>query len=153
VTLANGDSATSDEDAVSIDGDVVTIGTADTYVLSGTLSDGQVVVDSVAEGKVVLVLDGVDASSSTTSPLVVTEADEVVVILADGSQNSLSDAEASAADDEQEDAPNATLFSMADLTVAGAGALSVTGASADGIATRTGWSSSRATSPSTRSTT
>ncbi|GAA4807959.1 carbohydrate-binding domain-containing protein [Nocardioides caeni] len=140
ISLADGASTASgsSSDAVTVEGDTVTITAPGTYVLSGELSDGQVVVDSSAEGKVLIVLDGVDLTSSTTSPLVITAADEAVVILADGSTNTLADSAAAAADDEEDDAPTATLFSMADLTIAGSGQLTVTGASNDGIASKDG---------------
>lgn len=137
VTLADG-ASTVDGSGASVDGDVVTITEPGTYELSGSLSDGQVVVDSSAEGKVKLVLDGVDITSSSTSPLVIGQADEAVVILAEGSTNTLSDAAASGADDETEDAPTATLFSLADLTIAGTGSLTVAGESNDGIASKDG---------------
>lgn len=137
ITLADGASEVSGSGA-TVEGDVVTVSEPGTYVVSGSLSDGQLVVDSDADGKVELVLDGVSITSSTTSPLVVTQSDETVVILADGSSNTLSDAAASGDDDETEDAPNATLFSQDDLTIAGTGALSVTGLSNDGIASKDG---------------
>ena len=133
VSLEDGGSAV-DGSGAEVDGDVVSISAPGTYLLSGTLSDGQVVVDSDADGKVVLVLDGVDLTSASSSPLVIAAADEAVVVLADGSDNTLSDTAASASDgDEEEDAPNATLFSMADLTIGGEGALTVHGLSNDGI--------------------
>ena len=137
VTLEDGGS-TVDGAGAAVDGDVVTITAPGTYLLSGTLTDGQVVVDSDADGKVVLVLDGVDLTSASSSPLVITAADEAVVVLADGSDNTLSDAAASAADDEEEDAPNATLFSMADLTIGGEGSLTVHGLSNDAITSKDG---------------
>lgn len=137
ITLADGASEVSGSGA-AVEGDVVTVSAPGTYVVSGSLSDGQLVVNSTADGKVRLVLDGVSITSSTTSPLVVTQSDETVVILADGSTNTLSDAAASGDDDETEDAPNATLFSQDDLTIAGTGELSVTGLSNDGIASKDG---------------
>jgi hypothetical protein len=137
VTLAQG-ASTVDGAGASVKGDVVTITSAGTYILSGSLSDGQVVVNSTGEGQVKLVLDGADITSSTTSPVVITAADEAVVILADGSTNTLTDSAASAADDAADDAPTATLFSMADLTIAGTGALHVTGASNDAISSKDG---------------
>jgi hypothetical protein len=137
VTLAQG-ASTVDGTGASVKGDVVTITSAGTYVLSGSLSDGQVVVNSTGEGQIKLVLDGVDITSSTTSPVVVTAADEAVIILADGSTNTLSDSAASASDDDVDDAPTATLFSMADLTIAGTGTLRVTGVSNDAISSKDG---------------
>jgi uncharacterized Zn ribbon protein len=137
VKLADG-SSKAEGDGAKVKGDVVTITKAGTYVLSGSLSDGQVNVNSDGDGKVRLVLDGVDIASSSTSPLLITAADEAVVILADGSKNTLSDALAAGADDEKPDAPTATLYSAADLTIAGPGSLSVSGKSNNGIATKDG---------------
>jgi len=137
VKLADGSSKVTGSGA-KVKGDVVTITKAGTYLLSGSLSDGQVDVDSAGDGKVKLVLDGVDIASANTSPLVITAADEAVVILADGSKNKLSDAPAASADDEKPDAPTATLFSADDLTIAGTGSLTVSGKSKDGIASKDG---------------
>lgn len=137
IALADGGTEVDGEDA-AVDGDVVTISEPGTYLVSGTLSDGQLVVDSAADGKVRIVLDGADITSSTTSPLLITEADEAVLVLADGSANTVSDSKASGEDDEEDDAPNATVYSMADLTIAGTGSLEVSGVSADGITSKDG---------------
>ena len=131
------DTASSDSSAVSVDGSTVTITASGTYVLSGTLTDGSVVVNSTDDGVVRLVLDGADIASSTTSPLQVTDAKSVVVVLADGSTNSLTDA-ATYVYPDGVDEPNAALFSTADLTIAGTGALNVTGSSYDGITSKDG---------------
>jgi len=137
VTLADGSSTVTGSGA-AVKGNVVTITKAGTYLLSGSLANGQVNVKSAGDGKVKLVLDGVDISSATTSPLAITAADEAVVILAKGAKNTLSDAVAAGSDDEKPDAPTATLFSADDLTIAGTGSLTVNGKSNDGIASKNG---------------
>ena len=137
ITLRNGSSSVSGKNA-SVKGDTVTITVGGTYILSGALSNGQIVVNSDTQTKVKLVLDGVNITSKKNSPIVIEAADEVVVITAEGSTNSLADSTASAADDGEEDAPTATLFSMADLTLAGTGTLNVTGASNDAIGSKDG---------------
>jgi hypothetical protein len=126
-----GGSATASGDGVRVDGSTVTITAAGTYRLNGTLT-GQVVVK--AAGTVKLILDGADISSSSTAAIAATEAEKLVVILADGSQNTLSDA-GSYADDAD---VNAALFSKADLTIAGDGALTVRGNGNDAIASTDG---------------
>ncbi|MGB7962490.1 MAG: carbohydrate-binding domain-containing protein, partial [Propionicimonas sp.] len=136
VTLADGASKASSTTGVSITGDVITVSSPGTYVLSGSLSDGQIVVDSDAEGKVRIVLDDASVTSTTGSALVIEAADEAVVVLADGSSNSLADG--TGYDTSAEDAPNAALFSMADLTIGGSGSLTVTGNTNDGIASKDG---------------
>ncbi|MHA7192103.1 carbohydrate-binding domain-containing protein [Arthrobacter sp. MDT2-16] len=135
VSLADGASS-STSDAVTIDGDTVTITTAGTYRLAGSLSDGQIVVAAGEEDVVRIILDGVDATSSTGSPFVVTSANEALVYLEDGSTNTLTDA--TTYTDTGTDAPNATVYSMADLTIAGAGALTVTGNANNGITSKDG---------------
>lgn len=150
-THANGDEGEYDAaSATKINladgGRLVTITEAGTYILSGTLSDGQVVVDVPEDDDVTIVLDGADITSSTGSALQITSADEATVVLAAGSQNHLADAatyaQAAATVDpetgEEVDAPNAALYSTADLTIAGTGALTVEGRANDGIASKDG---------------
>lgn len=137
VTLT-GDSATSDSRAVVVDGSTVTITAAGTYRLSGSLTDGQVVVDSADDGVVRLILDGVELSSSTTAPVVVTDAAKAIIVLADGSTNTVSDASTYVYPDAETDEPNAAIFSTADLTITGSGALTVEGNANDAIASKDG---------------
>lgn len=124
-------------DAVTVDGSTVTVTRAGTYRLTGTLTDGQVVVATAGEDLVRVVLDGAQIASSTSSPLFVEDAGVVAVVLADGTRNTLSDA-AQYEYAEGEDEPNAALFSTADLTIAGTGQLTVEGRSNDGIASKDG---------------
>ena len=137
VIALQGRSVSAPKTGVDVSGSNVTITAAGTYRLSGTLSDGQIVVDSSGDGLVRLVLDGVDIHSSRTAAIAVTDAGEVMIVLADGSQNVLSDA-ATFAPDPTTQEPNATLFSTADLTISGGGALTVDGAFNDGIASKDG---------------
>lgn len=137
ITLTGG-SAASTGAGVTVDGGTVTITAAGTYRISGTLTDGQVVVDTADDGVVRLVLDGADITSSTGAALAVLDAERAVVILAGGSENSLTDAATYTFPDAATDEPNAALFSAADLTIGGTGALTVTGRYNDGIATKDG---------------
>jgi hypothetical protein len=132
--VLTGDSAEADSDAVAVDGGTVTITAAGTYRLSGSL-DGQVVVDTQDDGVVRIVLDDAEISSSTTSALAFLDAGTAMVVLADGSTNTLSDGSDYAADGSE---PNAALYSAADLTVTSTGTLVVTGNANDGIASKDG---------------
>ena len=134
VTL-DGTTATSDSDAVSVADGTVTISAAGTYVLSGELT-GQVVVDSAGDGVVRLVLDDATITSETGAAIDVVDAESVVVVLADGSDNALADAATYA--DTSEDAPTGTLYSTADLTIGGSGSLTVTGNSNNAIVGKDG---------------
>ena len=133
VTLA-GTTATASGSGVDVAGATVTITAPGTYVLSGVLA-GQVVVDSSADGTVQLVLSDATIRSTTGAAIAVTQASRAVVVLADATTNTLASA-ATFADTTSEDAPNAALFSMADLTVGGDGALVVEAPSLDGIASK-----------------
>ena len=137
VTLVDGaGTGAAGSDAVTVDGDAVTISAAGTYRLTGELSDGQVVVAAGEEDVVRIILDGVELSSSTGSPFVVESANEALIFLADGSTNALQDAADYA--DQGEDSPNAAIYSMADLTIAGGGSLTVNGRYNDGIVSEDG---------------
>lgn len=115
-------------------GGSVTVSEPGTYVLVGTLTDGQVVVDSPDIGAVKLVLSGASIASSSDSGIRVDEADRVVLILADGTTNTVTDGAAYPADAEQ----NAAVWSDDDLSIGGSGALVVTGQFEDGIASKDG---------------
>jgi Carbohydrate-binding domain-containing protein Cthe_2159 len=128
-TDADGESA----DGVTVDGDTVTITAAGTYRLSGTLA-GQVVVDTADTELVRVILDDASISSDSTAAIAVTAAERVQVVLADGSENTLSDTSAYA---EGADV-NAALFSAADLIITGDGSLAVHGNGNDGIASKDG---------------
>lgn len=121
----DGTTITSIAPGAVIDGASVSITAPGTYHLSGTLTDGSVVVDSAADGEVRLVLHGVDLASTTTAPIAVANADRVVVELAAGTSNRI-------ADDATSDA-GAAIDSADDLTIEGAGALDVIGNAADAI--------------------
>ncbi|MEU9912265.1 carbohydrate-binding domain-containing protein [Streptomyces sp. NPDC051001] len=129
----DGDLTTSGAEDVALDGKGVTLTEGGTYRLSGKLSDGQVLVNAPGQ-KVTLILDGVDISSSSGAAIAATEAEELVVVLADGSENTLSDADSY----EKGADADAALFSAGDLTVGGAGSLTVHGNGNDGIVSKDG---------------
>ena len=51
------------------DGNIITIKTSGTYVISGTLNDGQIIVDAEDKATVRLVLNGAAINSSTIVPI------------------------------------------------------------------------------------
>ena len=72
------------------EGTVATITEKGTYLVSGTLTGGQIIIDT--EDKVQLVLANATMSNSETACIYVKNADKVFVTLADGTTNTLSDA-------------------------------------------------------------
>ena len=117
VITLSGTSAECSSDAVSISGSTVTIKDEGTYILSGTLDNGMVVVNAENTDKVQFVLDGASINSDTSAAIYVAQADKVFVTLAADSQNSLSNGgEFTAIDDNNIDA---AVFSKDDLTFNG----------------------------------
>ncbi|MBE1484404.1 carbohydrate-binding domain-containing protein [Plantactinospora soyae] len=137
ITLT-GASATSTSSDVTIVGGAITITAPGEYEITGTLNDGYLNVDTPDPGVVRLILNGASLANSTNSPLQVADAEEVVVVLADGSSNRLSDATRYVYPDPETDEPNAALFSKVDLTITGNGSLAVRGNANDGIASKDG---------------
>ncbi|MBR1929988.1 MAG: carbohydrate-binding domain-containing protein [Lachnospiraceae bacterium] len=122
ITL-NGTSATCEDASVQIDGTTVTITDEGTYVLSGTLEDGMVIVDADDADKLQIVLNGVTITNSTSAALYIKQADKVFVTTASGTVNTLSSTgEFVAIDDNNIDA---AIFSKEDLTLNGLGTLIV----------------------------
>jgi hypothetical protein len=134
----NGNSITADGEGVTVDGSKATITAAGTYSISGTLADGQIIVDTEDEDVVRLILSGANISSSTSAPIYVASAEEAIIILADGTENYVSDGASYVFEDAEEDEPNAAIFSKSDLTIYGDGSLTVAGNYNDGIASKDG---------------
>ena len=76
----NGSSATASSDSVQISGSTITITEEATYILSGSLDDGMILVDAPDTAKLQLVLNGVSIHSETSAPLYILEADKVVTV-------------------------------------------------------------------------
>lgn len=127
----NGDSAQASSNSVQISGSTITITEEATYVISGTLSDGMIIVNATDTAKLQLVLDGVSINSAASAPLYILEADKVVVTLADGTENTLSNGGTFTAIDENN--IDAVIFSKQDLTLNGSGSLTVTSPAGHGI--------------------
>ncbi len=128
----NGSSATASSGSVKINGSTVQITEEATYIISGTLNDGMLVVNAPDTAKLQLVFDGVNITSSDCAALYILEADKVFITLADGTQNSLTNGGSFApVDDENIDA---ALYAKQDLTINGSGSLTVTSPAGHGIA-------------------
>ena len=132
VTLSDG-GITGETAGVAINGQTVTITEEGTYVFSGTLSEGQIVVDA-DDAKVQIVLDNVDITCASSAAVYVKSAEKVFVTLAEGSQNTLRNTdEYVAVDDNNIDA---VIFSKSDLTLNGTGSLTIVSAEGHGIVSK-----------------
>ncbi|SFR70991.1 carbohydrate-binding domain-containing protein [Anaeromicropila populeti] len=109
----------------TVSGSTITITAGGTYIISGTLTNGSIVVNSADEELVHLIFNGVNITSNTSAPLYVMQADKVVVTLAAGTTNTLTDSANLVYTDAAEEEPSATVFSKDDLTFNGTGTLTV----------------------------
>jgi hypothetical protein len=134
--VLEGDAIGLEGEGATVDGSVVTIGSAGTYSISGTLDDGQIIVDTKDEATVYLILDGVDITSSTSAPIYVRNAEKTVITLADGSENYVTDGASYVFEDAESDEPNAAVFSHDDLTINGDGSLTVNANYNNGITSK-----------------
>lgn len=127
----NGTTASASSDSVKISGSKITITEEATYVISGELTDGTLIVNAPDTAKLQLVFSGVNIKSGTSAALYILEADKVFLTLADGSTNTLENGGSfTAIDDNNIDG---ALFSKQDLTINGKGSLTVTSPVGHGI--------------------
>lgn len=135
VSSGSSDNSSTDDtvDGVTVDGNVITITSGGTYIISGTLTEGQLVVDADDE-KVQLVLDNADITCATSAAIYVKSAGKTFITLAEGSENILMNtAEFEAIDDNNIDA---VIFSKDDLTLNGSGTLTINSENGHGIVSK-----------------
>jgi len=116
--------------AYAFDGSVMITGKGK-YVISGTLTDGSVIVDTDSSAKIWIMLDGADITCSTGACFDVEQADKVFLTLAEGSDNRLTTAGFS--EENRTAGMDGAVFSRDDLTINGSGSLTVTAAEESGI--------------------
>jgi hypothetical protein len=132
VTLSD-DGIAGETDGVVIDGQMVTITAEGTYIFSGTLSEGQIVVDA-DNAKVQIVFDNVDIACASSAAVYVKSAEKVFVTLAEGSQNTLRNTDEYVAIDDNN--IDAVIFAKSDLTLNGTGSLTIISAEGHGIVSK-----------------
>ncbi len=131
ITLSEDGAAVSGKGA-KVKNDQVQITQAGTYMISGTASDVQLYVETSDEGAVTLCFDGVSLTNESENALHVEQADEVILELAEGSDNLLQSG-TSLPERADDDASGGALFTRDDLTITGDGSLTVNGYVNDGI--------------------
>ena len=127
----NGDSISCSSNTVKISGTTAIISGEGTYILSGTLNDGMIVVNAGKKDKPQLVLNGVTINSASSAPIYILEADKVFITLAPGTTNTLSNGGSFTAIDGNK--IDGAIFSKQDLTLNGSGSLTVNSPAGHGI--------------------
>ena len=108
----------------------VHIAYAGSYILSGELTDGSVIIDADGDDTVRLLLDGVSLHRSDSAALLIEQADKVILTLGRGTENSISGGETYS---DEVSGIDGVIYSCDDLTINGSGALTVTAAYRHGI--------------------
>lgn len=134
ITL-NGDSAQVSGEGASVSGGVVTITAEGTYLVTGSLTNGQLVVNGADTDKIQLVFSGASIHNETGAAVSIKQADKVFLTLAAGTENTLTDG-AIYGEAETADSVDGVIFSKADLTINGSGALNITGNYQHGIVSK-----------------
>ena len=127
--------ATVEGKGADADGTTVSITRDGTYILTGSCSDGRIIVEVPTTDKVQLVFAGLKLTCKTSAAVWIKSCDKTSITLADGTVNSLADA-AAYTDANADGEPNACLFSKDDLTINGTGTLEVTSVVNNGITTK-----------------
>lgn len=123
-------SAPKEADGVKVSGSMVTITEAGTYVLSGTLTDGQIIIDAGDEDDVRLVLENASITCTTTAPIYAKNADKVIISLPENTESTVTD---TVTGTDGNDELTAAIFAKCDLSVNGTGTLNVNANANDGI--------------------
>lgn len=123
-----------DGDGVDSSDNIITISQAGNYILSGTLTNGSVVVKADSTSNIKIILNGVSIKNNSGSAIDIQEADKVVITLAKNSKNNLEDGKQYK--NISSDSADATLYSNSDLTINGDGLLKVVSHYKDAIKTK-----------------
>ncbi len=128
----SGNSAKTSDSSVKISGSTVTVTKESTYIVSGTLNDGMIIVDAPDTAKIQIVLKEVDITSSTSAPVYIKEADKVFITLE--GENTLTNGGSFEAIDSNN--IDAVVFSKQDVTFNGSGTLNVNSPAGHGIVSK-----------------
>lgn len=120
--------------AAEADGTLL-ISKAGTYILRGAFTDLCVTIRVGDSGKVQLVLDSADIAHADGPAILVDAADKVFITLPEGTQSSIADGAAYTSSDDNS-APDAAIFSRADLCINGTGSLTVNSQYKHGIVSK-----------------
>lgn len=124
ITLEGSEGSVDGSGAYFFNGDLI-IASGGHYVISGTLDDGEIIVDSDASAKVWIGLNGVTINCSDDACFRIDQADKVFLTLADGTNNVFVSGE-DYSEEALSDNTGGAIFSHDDLTINGSGNLTVT---------------------------
>ena len=134
--VLTGDGAQFSCSGVSMSGGVLTIGAPGIYSLSGSLANGQILVNVGKEERVTLVLNGVSLSCGAYPAIYLENADRLVIELAPGTENTVTSGTPEMLENYSDTNSGAAIYGKDDIRVQGSGTLTVNGYINNGIATK-----------------
>ena len=114
---------------INLSGKTNEITSPGTYLISGTIDDGNIQVNSSSKGTVRLIFNGVNITSDDAAPVLISDASKVIITLVSGTQNIITDNRPASLEDDYSGA----ISSKADLVINGTGKLEVNGNYRNGI--------------------
>ncbi len=134
----NGDSFTCSSSSVMDKDGSILINSAGTYLISGSLNDGGIIVDCVDAGVTTLVLKGANITHSDGACIDIVKTQTAVITLYEGTENVLTDGAKYVFENPEDTEPDGAVYSKEDLTINGEGTLTVNGNFACGIVSKDG---------------
>jgi len=120
---------------IELSNESISITSAGTYHLTGTIENGSVTINAKDTDVVRLVLENVNITSSNGPAINVENAKKVILILEEGSTNNITDGE-NYNNIDADGEPNGAIFSKDDLVINGYGTLNVQANFEDGIVSK-----------------
>ncbi len=133
ITFSGTSYTATDSSALKVEGSALAITKAGTYEISGTLDNGQIIVQVTKAERVTLILNNFTGSNASSAVIWVKSADKVYLEVKDGTINTLTDAATYVFPNAAETKPNACIYASDDLSIKGSGTLIVNGNYNNGI--------------------
>lgn len=119
---------------IKLENKSITISQEGTYILSGSISNGQVIVDAPDTAKIRIILNGVNINNDTSAAIYVKKADKVFLTTAKGTTNTLSNKKEFVNTTTEE--INAVIYSKEDITLNGQGTLNINAVYGNGVVSK-----------------
>ena len=131
ITLSGSSATTTAASGVTVNGSTITITAEGVYIVSGTLTDGQIIVEADDAAKVQIVLKDASITSSDSAAVYVKSADKVFITTAAGTENMLANGGSFTADGDTN--VDGAVFTKDDITFNGSGSLTINSPAGHGV--------------------
>lgn len=136
VSISLGENISIDGSGAAVEDSTITITEEGVYILSGELSDGNIIIDCADENaKVQLVLNNASISCSDYAPIYARNIDKLFITTASGTVNTIEDNGAYILSDDDSNVDGA-IFSKGNITFNGSGELNINGTQAHAVVSK-----------------